>query len=58
MADIGNAYWEEDYFDYKNQPGISVGKMFGFLKPQFNIIYTGETEDFSVLAIDYATTKA
>lgn len=58
MADIGNAYWEEDYFDYKNQPGISVGKMFGFLKPQFNSIYTGETEDFSVLAIDYATTKA
>ena len=58
MADIGNAYWEEDYFDYKNQPGISVGKMFGFLKPQFHSIYTGQKEDFGLLTLDYATTGA
>lgn len=58
MADIGNAFWEEDYFDYKNQPGISVGKMFGFLKPVFGSIYTGQDEDFSVMALDYATTTA
>ena len=58
MADIGNAYWEEDYFDYNNQPGISVGKMLGFLKPVFGSIYTGQDEDFSVMALDYATTTA
>lgn len=58
MADIGNAYWEEDYFDYKNQPGISVGKMLGFLKPQFHSIYAGDVQDFGVMALDYATTTA
>ena len=58
MADIGNAYWDEDDFDYSNSPGISVGKMFGFLKPDFHSIYTGSDEDFGVVAIDVATTTA
>lgn len=53
MADIGNAYYDEDMFDYENQTGISVGKMLGFLKPQFNSIYSGSTEDFGVLRLDY-----
>lgn len=51
MADIGNPYWEEKGFDYENQQGISVGKMFGFLKPRFNSIYSGNTvQDFSVIS--------
>ena len=54
MADIGNAYWEEDKFDYKNQVGISVGKMFGFLKPQFTTLYgAGGVQDFGVMRLDY-----
>lgn len=58
MADIGNAYWEEDDFDYSNSPGISVGKMLGFLKPQFHSIYAGDVQDFGVMTLDYATTPA
>ena len=58
MADIGNAYWDEDFFDYFNQPGISVGKMLGFLKPQFHSIYAGDVQDFGVMCLDYATDVA
>ena len=55
MADIGNAMWEEEDFDYKNQIGISVGKMFGFLKPQFTTLYgAGGTQDFGVMRLDFA----
>lgn len=56
MADIGNAYWEEEKFDYKNQPAISVGKMFGFRKPKFESIYESGTalQDFGVMCLDYA----
>lgn len=56
MADIGTAYWDEDYFDYNNQPGISVGKMFGFLKPQFlgNPLRYSTKEDFGVITVDTA----
>jgi N4-gp56 family major capsid protein len=56
FADIGNPFWEEDDFDYKNQPAISVGKMCGFLKPVFRSIYDGTDEDFGILALDYAQT--
>lgn len=51
MADIGNPEWVEKGFDYENQQGISVGKIFGFLKPQFNSIYAGNTtQDFGVIS--------
>ena len=50
IADIGNPYWVEEGFDYQNQQGISVGKIFGFLKPKFHSIYTGQTEDFGVIS--------
>jgi len=43
FADIGNPEWVEKKFDYDNQPGISIAKMMGFLKPQFNSIYAGNT---------------
>lgn len=55
FADIGNAMWEEEKFDYKNQVGISVGKMFGFLKPKFTTLYgAGGVQDFGVMRLDYA----
>jgi N4-gp56 family major capsid protein len=56
MADIGPGFWEEDYFDYKNQPGISYGKIFGFTKPQFkgNLYDPDTKDDFSVMCIDTA----
>lgn len=55
MADIGAPYWVEDTFDYDNQHGISIGKMFGLKKPVFRSDVTGTDEDFGVLAIDLAT---
>ena len=59
MADIGPAYWDEEDFDYKNQVGISIGKIFGFLKPQFQSIYhdgptAGTDLDFGVICMDTA----
>lgn len=52
MADIGDATWVEKGFDYENQQGISTGKIVGFLKPQFNTQYSGNTvEDHGVLSI-------
>jgi hypothetical protein len=51
MADIGNPTWVEKEFDYDNQPGISVAKMLGFLKPQFESQYSGgTTEDHGVIS--------
>lgn len=54
MADIGDAMWVEDTFDYGNQNGISIHKMFGFLKPVFYSNYTGNAQDFGVVALDVA----
>ena len=42
--------WEKE-FDYNNQPGISVAKILGFLKPQFTTQYSGGTkEDHGVIS--------
>lgn len=54
MADIGDATWEEEMFDYKNSVGISTGKIFGFLKPKFKSVYTGTVEDFGAVRINTA----
>lgn len=54
MADIGIPYWEEKTFDYGNQHGISIGKIFGLLKPKFHSIYSGSAQDFGVAVLDYA----
>lgn len=54
MADIGNPEVVEDTFDYGNQSGISIGKIFGLRKPKFNSDYTGSVEDFGVIALDTA----
>jgi len=50
MGDLGEPEWVEKEFDYDNQAGISTGKIFGFLKPQFQTMYDGDTvQDFGVL---------
>ncbi|MGA0610095.1 DUF4043 family protein [Caldimonas sp. KR1-144] len=52
MADIGEAEWVEKEFDYDNRPGISVAKMFGFLKPRFKSLYAGNTlQDFGLFSV-------
>ena len=51
MADIGNPGWVEKEFDYDNQPGISINKILGFLKPKFASQYnSGTVEDFGVIS--------
>lgn len=52
FADIGGAEWNEKAFDYNNRPGISVGKIFGLLKPQLYSTYAQSKQDFGVLSID------
>jgi N4-gp56 family major capsid protein len=52
MADLGNPYWDEETDDYSNSQGISVGKILGFLKPQFTTQYSGGTvEDHGMLSV-------
>ena len=56
MADIGNADMTEDTFDYGNQSGISVGKIFGLRKPKYHVGAgnSGNVQDFGVIALDTA----
>lgn len=51
-ADLGVPYWVEEMDDYDNQLAISVGKIFGFLKPQFPSFVTNTTEDFGLMVVD------
>ena len=56
MADIGDPSVTEDVFDYGNQNGISIGKIFGFRKPKYKAApdYAAD-QDFGVIAFDTAT---
>lgn len=56
MADIGDPSVTEDIFDYGNQNGISIGKIFGFRKPKYKAApdYAAD-QDFGVIAFDTAT---
>ena len=54
MADIGAPEIVEDTFDYGNQNGISIGKIFGLKKPVYNSDVTGQNEDFGVVRLDVA----
>lgn len=58
FADIGSPIWVEKYFDYDNQPGISVAKMMGFLKPRFNNIYAGGTVQDHGVFVTYVADDA
>ena len=52
VADIGQPTWEEKGFDYENQQGVAVGKIMGFLKPQFESQYLGGArEDHGVISV-------
>lgn len=54
MADIGLPEMVEDNFDYGNQNGISIGKIFGLKKPKFNSDINSAVEDFGVIRLDVA----
>ena len=54
LADIGLPEMVEDTFDYGNQSGISVGKIFGLRKPKYNSDISGSIQDFGVIALDTA----
>ena len=52
MADIGLPDVVEETFDYGNQHGISIGKIFGLLKPKYNSDHHGSDQDFGVIRCD------
>lgn len=54
FADLGQPYWDEEKDDYNNKYGIGIGKIFGFLKPQFPSVLHGGTEDFGLFVVDTA----
>lgn len=54
MADIGIPDIVEDVFDYGNQNGISIGKIFGFKKPKYNSDHNAAVEDFGIVRLDVA----
>jgi len=54
MADIGLPEIVEDTFDYENQAGISIGKIFGLRKPKFQSDINNSVEDFGVVCLDTA----
>lgn len=54
VADIGSPEWVEKGFDYDNQQGVSIGKMFGFLKPVFRSQIDAGDEDFGLIVCDTA----
>lgn len=54
FADWGNAEWNEKDFDYGNTHGISIGKIFGLLKPKLFSTYAQSKQDFGVIALDTA----
>ena len=54
MADIGIPEIVEDTFDYGNQNGISIGKIFGLKKPVYYSDHSGQNEDFGVIRLDVA----
>jgi len=54
MADFSQPEWNEKFFDYNNQPGISIGKIAGLLRPSFYSIRTGQVDDFGTIVVDTA----
>ena len=50
FADIGDPYWDEEGYDYGNSQGIAVGKISGFLNPQFMSPVTGSVENHGMLS--------
>lgn len=45
-------YAEDDNTDYKNRPGIAVGRMIGMVKPQYSSVYdTNTKQDFGIVSL-------
>lgn len=44
--------WNEKDFDYGNRQGVSIGKIFGFRKPQLFSTYAQSKQEFGLLCID------
>lgn len=53
LADLETPQWNEEEFDYGNQQGIAISKIFGILKPRFYTRWDKSTEDFGVMAINH-----
>jgi N4-gp56 family major capsid protein len=51
FADLGNAEWNEEGFDYQNSQGIEVGKISGLLNPKFMSPVTGSVENHGMMSI-------
>lgn len=53
LATIGNVDYEEsDNTDYKNRPGMAVGRLLGMVKPVFKSIEDSNTsQDFGVISL-------
>lgn len=53
FATLGDVEYEEaDVNDYKNRPGIAVGRMIGMVKPQFTSLTDSSTkQDFGILSL-------
>lgn len=53
FASLGDMDYEEaDVNDYKNRPGIAVGRMIGMVKPVYTAIQNSSTkQDFSILSL-------
>ncbi len=47
----GRMTWKEKYFDYDNQLGVSAGKVYGFVKAQYDIDGSGTARDMGIITI-------
>ncbi len=56
MVNIHSQFdWNEEWIDYENSGGISVGAMFGFRKLKFKSLRDGATvQDFGVMRVNTA----
>ncbi len=58
-ASLGDPRFEEaEITDYKNQPGIATGMMFGLVKPQFVAPVEGTKQDFGVMSLYTAANES
>ena len=57
LSDLGTPFWDEsDVNDYGNQPGMSIGKLYGLAKSQYKGSYddAANLQDFGALTLDVA----
>ncbi len=57
LSDLGTPYWDEsDVNDYGNQPGMSIGKLYGMAKTVYKGSYddSANLQDFGCMTLDVA----